>query len=265
MPKDWKDLLAIQLTDDDKDELEEKGNMRSYKPYIQYIIHGKKMHMEGIITYLNFVGDRDKRKTNTFKAMTLDEFESEYYRKNNLFERWEKLSGIAIVQNVRNRHFLSVFISSPNKKDGKIVGYDSKKNYNDSRDDLSGETCSTIRDDAVGIEALIKRVARTAGEIKRENTSPILRAQYDEMGKQWDDWGWEIIRSFVSQEDAVSCGVLTCLFLECMKYGYKFRGAKRSINKEMLEEYRWGIAKTCYEYRIKDHTIPGRVVDGGEL
>ena len=47
-----------------------------------------------------------------------------------------------------------------------------------------------------------------------------------------------------------------------MKKGYKVKGVKKEIKTESLEEYRWGIAMKCYEFRKKDYTRRGRGVNG---
>mmetsp|Transcript_20937 Transcript_20937/g.34547 ORF Transcript_20937/g.34547 Transcript_20937/m.34547 type:complete len:118 (+) Transcript_20937:88-441(+) len=110
MPKkDWTDLLVRQLTDAEKDKLEQVGNLNTNKVlHIPNIIGGKKLHIETILNYLNYVGDRDGRKPINFIVMTVEQFESDDQR-HYLVRHWSKLSGVAIVQFVRT-HFLSVFL-----------------------------------------------------------------------------------------------------------------------------------------------------------
>ena len=294
----WSDLLVNQLTDEEKEDLKEAGNRRKYKWLgIPNIIGGRVLCKTTILNYLNyenFVGDCDKKIPINFVAVDIDMFEDDGNREW-FVKHWDKLGGVAIVQWVR-KHFVSVFFS-PLRENTPIFGYDSRRFWGGSDPvDLSGEKCSTIdvgcsntttvrptkrqkkkRDreqERIKLLAdLIKRVSITERKIKRESASSGMKKYYekkDEKDEGWDERGWEIIRTFVSQVDDTSCGVLTCLFLECMIKGYQVRGVKVEIETAALEEYRWGIAKKCYEMRIKDHAgcrrIGGlKIVDGVDL
>ena len=272
--KKWSELLLRQLSDEEKDKIKQAGNMPKYNQtlYISNIIGGDRLNIRSITCYLNYVGNRDKRKV-TFLAVTLEEFENE---KDKLSRRWEKLSGVAVVKCINNTTFQSVYFS-PGKADMPIIGYDSKKMYGaSSRFDLSGEKCSRIGDwnswttkvfDEREKESLnllvtfISRVARTVGEIKRMSMSDSMLAK-----RGTRDRGWKIIRTFVSQEDDKSSGVLTCLFLECMKRKINVSGVEKEISPQLLEEYRWGIANKCYKYMKEDYVEKGRCAsDSGNI
>ena len=240
---------------------------------ISNIISGKKLEISNITNYLNYIGRSDGRK-NTFVAMSLTDFESQY-KKEELAERWNRLSGVAVVQCISNTHFHSVFFT-PGKMREPIIGYDSRKVYSSERVDLSGEKCSQLNDknkwttqvnterNQQSVELLvtfISRVAKTADEIRRMSGSALCNGGYI-------DRGWKILRSFVSQTDDKSCGVLACLFLECMKNDIDVNGVKEDVSTESLQEYRWEIASKCCKYRIEDyyrrggHTgIGGNIID----
>ena len=64
---------------------------------------------------------------------------------------------------------------------------------------------------------------------------------------------WKILRSFVSQTDDKSCGVLTCLFIDCMRKGFNVSGVKKNIDSTQLSKYRWWIGRTLMLFKNEDY------------
>ena len=271
--KQWQDLLASKITEEDRQIVESasKDGKRYDVLYLSNVINGGWLHINCITCYLNYTGGGDKRKTNTFIALTLNEFVTE--KRKWLKQHWTKLKGVAIVECIDNTHFHSVYLV-PMKHNLPIIGYDSKSIYDkDRRSDLFGDDWNKIKDGSTWdwnkitegstwtpelkkreqqsvsrLVSLISSVAEIAVELNRGCMS---EAYFNERGIKRP---WKILRSFVSQKDYTSCGVLTCLFLESMRGGYNISGVKKDIHSAELEEYRWTIGKKLFQYRNEDYT-----------
>ncbi len=92
--------------------------------------------------------------------------------------------------------------------------------------------------------AFMNRVAKMVDEIRGMSNS----ASGISSIRPFSERGWKVLRSFVSQTDDTPSGVLTCLFLECMRYGMSINEVGKDADVESLEEYRWQIAHRCCNY-----------------
>ena len=267
--------MARQLSRDELELIRKRVALWDIEPNssnITSIIKGDKMSMHCIITYLNHTGRVDDGKKSSFVAVTYEEFESDD-TKQKLAKRWDQLSGIAVVQLINKKHYQSAFFR-PGKMREPIIVYDSRKVYNESeRVDLSGEKCSELntsdhwtkqvknKRDVPKVRRLVtllNRVAKTADEIKIMSGSVLCSGDDGGGGHRFADRKWKILRSFVSQTDDISCGVLTCLFLESMMNGFDVSGVGKDIEPSFLQEYRWIIAgKCCDSKEINFHRKKG--------
>ena len=179
-------MLDCDVSSETKENIQIAAGMREYNEglHLSDVISGGKLSIHSITSYLNYVGDRDKRSANRFIAVTPEEFETS--RREWISKRWDRLSGVAVVQCINNKHFQSVYIF-PGRTILPIVGYDSKSIKNETRrTDFSGEDCSTIKDgkswttvvdekeqrSVTRLVELISRVAETVVELNRGSMSP---------------------------------------------------------------------------------------------
>ena len=146
--KTWANVLSSTLCEDEKstiresiDNLEDKRGSK-----IKNIIEGDKLWIQHIITSSNYLGSNDLR-TRNFLSISINELETNnhHHTKERIAKQWDTLKGVAVVECISNTHYHSVFLQ-PGKMREPIIGYDSKKNYSSSRDDVIGDACSDLND-----------------------------------------------------------------------------------------------------------------------
>jgi len=259
----WQKVLTTKLTAEEKatieaatDDLNKRGASMG-----QIINKNEKLLIHHIIISTNYSGN-DRRKS-TFKVYTMQEFMNSKCTMQKIINQWDKLSGIAVVECINNRHYQSV-VFRPSRMREPLIGYNSRKIYNAyPTTDLMGKACSELgnnewrqyvegdKREQERLAQLIKfmdRVTKRADEI-RDNSKPTKGIAAI---RPISDRNWKVLRTFVTQTDDISCGILTCLFLDCMKNETTMASGRELAGAE-LEEYRWHIANQCFQHYKYDY------------